>query len=140
MAGGFRFLDHMSDVYVEAYGDTLEEAYAQAGLALFRTLIPEADGVEREMEVKVQGEDLQQLLYNWLEELLIRFELEGIVGTEIEVKKIEKTDTGYLLEAVVKGVNYDPGKHRTGTAVKAPTYALMEIDTEAKRLRYVLDI
>ncbi len=140
MPGGFRFLDHMSDVYVEAYGDTLEEAYAQAGLALFRTLIPEAEGRERELEVKVEGDDLHQLLYNWLEELLLRFELDNIVATEIEVRRIERRNGGYVLEAVVRGVDYDPSRHRTGTAVKAPTYALMEIDTEKNKLRYVLDI
>lgn len=140
MPGGFRFLDHMSDVYVEAYGETLEEAYAQAGMALSRTLIPDAEGVDKEVNVKVRGDDLHQLLYNWLEELLLRFELDGIVATEIEVKRIEETGEGYTLEASVKGVEYNPSRHRTGTAVKAPTYALMEIDVENNRLRYVLDI
>jgi len=140
MPRGYRFLDHMSDVYVEAYGDTLEEAYAQAGVALFRTLIPEAEGVDKEVDVEVRGDDLYQLLYNWLEELLLRFELDGIVATDIEVRRIEETDSGYVLKAVLRGVGYDPSRHRTGTAVKAPTYALMEIDTGNNRLRYVLDI
>ena len=140
MPRGYRFLDHMSDVYVEAYGESLEEAYAQAGLALFRTLVPEAEGAERKVKVTVRGDDLQQLLYNWLEELLIRFELDGLVGTEVEVTRLEKDGEGYVLEATVKGVSYDPAKHRTGTAVKAPTYALMEIDQQGNRVRYVLDI
>jgi SHS2 domain-containing protein len=31
----FRFLEHISDVYVEAVGATLEEAFSQAACALF---------------------------------------------------------------------------------------------------------
>ena len=34
-AGKFEFLEHTADVYVRAYGATMEEAYANAALAMF---------------------------------------------------------------------------------------------------------
>jgi len=136
---GFRQLRHTADIYLEAYGRSLEEAFEQAGLALFRTIIPEADGVERIVEVEASGADLQELLYDWLEKLLHIFEIEMLVGTEVKVVKITKND-GYRLLGRVGGVTYDREKHKTGTAVKSPTYALMEVDAENKVVRFVLDI
>ena len=142
MPRGYRFLEHMSDVYVEAYGDSLEEAFAQAGLALFRTIIPEAEGSDRSVEVEAEGDDLHQLLYNWLEKLLLVFEMEQLVGTDVVVEAIERAGGGYRVRGRVIGVDYDPAKHKTGTAVKSPTYWRMEIQQGGTGavLRYVLDI
>ncbi|MEM1945278.1 MAG: archease [Nitrososphaerota archaeon] len=136
---GFRQLPHMSDIRIEAWGPTLEKAFEQAGLALYRTIIPEAEGVERRVEVSAEGADPQELLYDWLEKLLHVFELDQLVGTEVRVKKIVKNEC-YRIEGEVGGVTYDRRKHKTGTAVKSPTYAFMEIDGEKNVLRFLLDI
>ncbi|MCS6770179.1 MAG: archease [Candidatus Caldarchaeum sp.] len=136
---GFRQLRHTADIYLEAYGQTLEQAFEQAGLALFRTLIPEAEGAEKTVRVEASGADLHELLYDWLEKLLHVFELSQLVGTEVRVFKISRNSV-YTLEGEVVGVQYSREKHRTGTAVKSPTYALMEVDTEKNIVRFVLDI
>ncbi len=136
---GYRQLKHTADIYIEAYGSSLEEAFEQAGLALFRTIIPKAEGAETWTNVEAQGADLHELLYDWLEKLLHLFEINQIVGTTIKVKKIARNNN-YRVEGVVGCVAYDRSKHKTGTAVKSPTYALMEIDTEKNIVRYVLDI
>jgi SHS2 domain-containing protein len=39
VAGGYRFLDHMTDAIIEAYGSTLEEAFENAAKALCDTMI-----------------------------------------------------------------------------------------------------
>jgi hypothetical protein len=39
LAGGYRFLDHMTDAVIEAYGTTLEEAFENAAKALCDTMI-----------------------------------------------------------------------------------------------------
>ncbi|MGI0036609.1 MAG: archease, partial [Nitrososphaera sp.] len=38
MGVGYRFLDHMTDALIEAYGSTLEEAFENAGKALSDTM------------------------------------------------------------------------------------------------------
>ncbi|MEM2052438.1 MAG: archease, partial [Candidatus Caldarchaeum sp.] len=86
-----------------------------------------------------EGADLHELLYDWLEKLLHVFELNQLVGTEVKVRKITRNNL-YRLEGEVSGVVYDRTKHRTGTAVKSPTYALMEVDNEKNVVRFVLDI
>ena len=35
---GFRFLEHTADIYVEAHGKTLEEAFEEAALAMFESM------------------------------------------------------------------------------------------------------
>lgn len=136
---GFRQLRHTADIYLEAYGSSLEEVFEQAGLALFKTIIQNAEEKKVSAKVMARGADLQELLYDWLEKLLHLFEIQQIIGTAVKVQRITKNDE-YLLEAEVWGEVYDRSKHVTGTAVKSPTYALMEIDTEKNVARFVLDI
>lgn len=139
---GRRFLEHMSDVYVEAYGRTLEEAFEEAGLALF-DVISDTRLVRQELSVDVEadGFDKESLLYNWLERLLLLFELDGFLASRIEVQSIEGTDGGFVMKARVYGEKFDPRRHKHGIGVKSVTYALMEIEEgELKRLRFVLDI
>ncbi|MDJ0271948.1 MAG: archease [Candidatus Caldarchaeum sp.] len=136
---GFHQLPHMADIYIEAYGSSLEEAFEQAGLALFKTLVLNASEKTVSVTVEARGQDLMELLYDWLEKLLHKFEIDNIVATEIKVNKITK-NSEYRLEATLWGEPYNREKHQTGTAVKSPTYALMEIDTEKNTVRFVLDI
>ena len=66
--GGFRFLEHMSDAFIEAWGDSFEEAYVEAAKAFYE-LVSSMSGVEARVErvVEAEGRDLQELLYDMLE-------------------------------------------------------------------------
>jgi len=139
---GRRFLEHMSDVYVEAYGPTMEDAFREAGLALFDVISDTKDvNPKLEREVYAEGFDMHSLLYNWLEQLLLLFELEGFLASSIEVHAIEKSDDVFRIRATVKGEKFDPSRHKHGIGIKSVTYALMEvIDEDVKKVRFVLDI
>lgn len=139
---GRRFLDHMSDVYVEAYGQTMEDAFKEAGLALF-DVISDTKSVKPEMEkeVSAEGFDMYSLLYNWLEQLLLLFELEGFLASDIKVHAIEKSGDVFRIRATVRGEVFDPSRHKHGIGIKSVTYALMEIlEDDLKKVRFVLDI
>ncbi|MDW8076057.1 MAG: archease [Nitrososphaerota archaeon] len=139
---GRRFLEHMSDVYVEAYGQTMEDAFKEAGLAVF-DIISDTKDVKPEVkkEVYAEGFDMYSLLYNWLEQLLLLFELEGFLASDIEVHAIEKSDDAFRIRATVTGEKFNPSRHKHGIGIKSVTYALMEIlEGDVKRVRFVLDI
>lgn len=144
MSRGFRFLEHTGDVYVEAYGETMEEAFAYAAIALYNTLSC-TENVECRIEktVEVVGEDLEALLFEWLQALIALFDIERFIAGKVDVRSIERKEEGsYLLSARLCGEEFDPGRHRVGKHVKAATYWRMEIisgDREAV-LRFVLDI
>lgn len=140
---GRRFLEHMSDVYVEAFGRDLKEAFEEAGLALFETLVRDLSSVspvERRL-VEAEGYDLESLLYNWLEKLLLLFEIERFVGSRIDVEELVE-DEVFKARGVVWGEEFNDAKHQPGTHVKSPTYWLMEVKrgNGSGLVRFVLDI
>lgn len=138
----YTFLEHMVDALIEAHGKNLEEAFESAGLALVDTMV-HIEKVDKKIEdhIKVNGWDLKSLLYNWLEDLLIKVTSEGKVYSSFKVKIREKEGV-YELEAVAKGENLDIGKHEPKTEVKAVTYHMMDIKQDRKgfTLRFLLDL
>ena len=139
----FKFLPHMSDVFIEAYGSTLEEAFENAALAMFEVMT-DTSKVEPSMEesVEADGFDEQSLLYNWLEKLLVLFETRMMLCSKFKVEKIEREGEEYRLKAKVWGEEFDPGKHEQRVGVKAVTYHMMSIEEKDGRwvLRFILDI
>lgn len=139
----FEFLEHTADVYIAAYGTSLAEAFENAALALFETMTDtervrdvEEDGLE------VGAQDEEALLYSWLEELLLRFEVEGKLYSRFKVDSIERTPQGYVLKARMWGEPFDRERHVSKTDVKAVTYHRMEIlrSDAMVTVKYILDI
>jgi len=139
----FRFLEHTADAYVEAYGDSLEEAFENAALAS-TDVMTELEKVEAKNEesFEVEAQDEYALLYSWLEELLLEFELKGKLYSRFEVSGIERTSEGFRLHARAWGENYDSEKHPSKVGIKSVTYHQMEILKEpgSVTVRFILDI
>ncbi len=137
-------LEHTSDAYIEAYGEDLKEAFEEAGKALFAVIIRNINEAKKELKVLVEtdGIDRYSLLYNWLEKLLLLFELEGVVVSSINIKELSADSEPYYIKADVFGEKYDPKRHKSGIHVKSPTYWLMEFGKKdgITFVRFVLDI
>ncbi len=143
MKSGFRFLEHTADAYVEAYGTTLEEAFEHAALAM-TDVMTELEKVEAKNEENFEVEALDEyaLLYSWLEELLLEFELKSKLYSRFEVSSIEKISEGFRLRAKAWGEAYDSEKHPSKVGIKSATYHQMEILKESKSVtvRFILDV
>ncbi|XP_058299264.1 protein archease isoform X3 [Hylobates moloch] len=70
----YEYLDHTADVQLHAWGDTLEEAFEQCAMAMFGYMT-DTGTVEplQTVEVETQGDDLQSLLFHFLDEWLYKF-------------------------------------------------------------------
>ncbi|MBO8174541.1 MAG: archease [Thermococcus sp.] len=120
--------EHTADIGIRGYGRTLEEAFENVAIALFDVMVNVRKVEPKEVrEIEVSGEDLYALLYNFLEELLILHDTEGLVFSDFEVK-IEKTKEGYKLKAKAYGEPLDYEKHEPKEEVKAITYHDMKIE------------
>jgi SHS2 domain-containing protein len=132
----------MVDALIEAHGKNLEEAFESAGMALVDTMV-HIEKVDKKIEdhIRVNGWDLKSLLYNWLEDILIKVTSEGRVYSSFRVK-ISKKDGNYELEAIANGEDLDIVKHEPKTEVKAVTYHMMDIKQNEKgvTLRFLLDL
>ena len=140
----FEFLEHTADLYIAAYGKSLEEAFENAAYATFEGMT-DLDKVQPKLEdtVEVEGYDEQALLYNWLEALLVKFDVNGNLYSRFKIVNIEKTSVGFRLKAKIWGEPFNSEKHLSKVGVKAVTYHLMEILRDAKgaaTVKFILDI
>jgi SHS2 domain-containing protein len=142
-AGKFEFLEHTADVYVRAYGATMEEAYANAASAMFETMTDSNKIAQTQQEtLEVEAEDQYALLYNWLEALLVKFETENILFSKFEITDWKETAETFKFKAKIWGEKFDPKKHPQKVGVKAVTYHLMVVIREPQKvvLEFILDI
>jgi protein archease len=156
---GFRYLDHMTDALIEAYGGTLDEAFENSARGLVDTMFDLSDTMtntnvsslssavdKKEIQFKAQGFDLQNLLYDWLEKVMLVILMEHVILFDFKVKISEKNfdDYHYLLLGTAKSENQNLEKHHYKLEVKAITYHEMEIKEEREKnrvtIRFLLDL
>ena len=141
LAGGYRYLDHMTDAVIEAYGSSLEEAFENAARALNDTMIDLKDvKPDKEYKIEATGSDLHELLFDWLDKVMLLLVADGIVTSEFSVRI--KHDGDYWLESVVKGEKLNLEKHHYKVEIKAVTYHEMQISQEKGQatVRFLLDL
>uniref|UniRef100_A0A2K5P7L4 Protein archease n=1 Tax=Cercocebus atys TaxID=9531 RepID=A0A2K5P7L4_CERAT len=122
----YEYLDHTADVQLHAWGDTLEEAFEQCAMAMFGYMT-DTGTVEplQTVEVEIQGDDLQSLLFHFLDEWLYKFSAdEFFIPREVKVLK-----------------EFSSSKHPQETEVKAITYSAMQVyDEEKPEVFVIIDI
>jgi SHS2 domain-containing protein len=139
----FKLLEHTADAYIAAYGKTLEEAFENAALATFEVMT-DTDKVRPTITetLDVTGPDEKALLYNWLESLLVRFDIKENLYATFSVQPIQRKGKSLRLRAVIKGERFDPKRHPQKVGVKAVTYHRMEISRKPSEVtvKFILDI
>ncbi len=142
-SGGYRFLEHVTDALVEAWGETLEEAFSQAGQALFETMLDtKRVNPKANEEIQTIGHDEKELLYNYLEELLLLFEIKQLALGRFVVNSISPNQGEIRLKGKASGEPYDRTRHNGKVEVKGITYHLMEIEKHPGKVtvRFLLDL
>ena len=139
----YKFLPHTTDAYIQSVGATFEEALENAGLALFDTMCNLKSISHKQVDhVEADGADEVELLYDWLETLLLKFELEGKVYSKFQVD-LTKAGSGALhINAKAYGEKYNRQVHDSKVEVKAVTYHRMEVAREGNSVivRFLLDL
>lgn len=141
--GKFEFLEHTADILIAAHGRNLEEAFENAALAMFNVMTDTAKVYPSQEDfVEVEAEDEYALLYSWLEALLVKFEVNGMLYSKFQIAGIQDDVDGFKLKASVWGEKFNAEKHPQKVAVKAVTYHRMEIINELEKvtLEFILDI
>jgi len=139
----FEFLEHTADLYIAAYGESIEEAFENAAYATFEGMT-DLKKVQPKLEetVEVEGYDEQALLYNWLEALLVKFDITGNIFSMFKITTIKKTNNTFKLKANIWGEPFNPQKHISKVGIKAITYHQMEImkEHDLVTVKFILDI
>jgi SHS2 domain-containing protein len=133
----FEFIEHTADTGLIAYGKTLAEAFANAAYGMF-SIIAELDAV-KEVEsrrVEIEADDIEGLLFEWLNYFVYLFDVEAILFKRFEIIEFEDTH----LVSVCRGEKYDPSRHHLKTGVKSATYHMLEVDRDKKQVRVIFDV
>jgi len=120
----YELIEHTADVGVKAYGKTIAEAFEHAAKGMFDIITDEStiDPVGQ-YDISLEAPDLEQLLVDWLSQLLFLNDAQNLVFGKFEVNL-----TGTHLSAHVFGEKYDTKKHRMGVEIKAVTYHMLQVN------------
>ena|SRR5579884_2196382 len=119
------FFEHTADLGLRVRAADLETLFAEAATALFEAVVDNLESVRplRSVAVRVAGTELEYLLFDWLKELLYRFDAERLLFSRFAVRL---TPEG--LEGTAEGEELDPQRHELGHEVKAITYHGLRVE------------
>jgi len=125
----FEYLDHTADIIVHAKGKDLKEAFEQAALGFYQ-VITNLEQITPKEEIKftIESEDIQSLLYDFIDQLIFLIDTKYFISNSIEVLKLEHiNEEKYFLDVKLHVEEFQIGKHEQKTEVKAMTYSFMKI-------------
>lgn len=115
----YELFEHTADLGLRVRAADLDGLFVDAARGLFATIVtppPQGSPHER-LEFQIDGESLQYLLFDWLNELLFTFDTRRLLlgGFEAHVD-------GVNLRGAAGGWSFDQERYRLLHEVKAITY------------------
>jgi SHS2 domain-containing protein len=122
----YELIDHTADIGVKAYGKNLAEAFENVAKAMF-DIITDKSEIENigQYDIKLEAPNLEQLLVDWLSELLYLHSAQNLVFGFFKIIDFDEKKT--RLHARVFGEKLNISKHKIGAEVKAVTYHMLEV-------------
>ena len=120
----YETFDHTADVGLRVRAASLDMLFSEAARGLFSLLVENIDDIRttRQETMCLEGAALDYLLFDWLSELLFRFETEHLLFAQFTVSVTAKG-----LSAVARGESIDSSRHRLRHEIKAITYHQLDV-------------
>jgi len=123
----FEFFDHTADIGVRVYGNSLAELFENAACAMYEALgrlhKPESN---RQKSLKLEAESAEDLLHDWLADLLYEIEVNHILYDGFEIHEL----TPLHLAATLRGGPIDFTRSQTNEEIKAVTYHQLGVESQ----------
>lgn len=121
----FETFDHTADLGLRIRSPNFDTLFVESATALFSIIVEDLSTVRPTVEVQVnlEAEERDYLLFDWLKELLYRFDGEHLLFSTFEVNVSEK---GLLGKAW--GEPMDRSRHELSHEVKAITYHAFKVE------------
>lgn len=130
MKTSYEIIDHTADVGVKAFGKNLSECFENVARGMF-DIITDKSEVENvgQYDFILEADDLEQLLVDWLSELLFLHSSKNLVFGffKVDVDEKNKKMTGRVF-----GEPFSISKHKAGAEIKAVTYHMLEVKKAKK--------
>ncbi|NQT95699.1 MAG: archease [Candidatus Omnitrophica bacterium] len=120
----YEFLEHTADIGIRVWGDSFKELFIHSAKAMYE-LIADINLVKPEssFEVRVEAKDRDELLRNWLSELLYYFNVKEILLTDFVITELDDTH----IISTASGEKIDPDRHNLKREIKAVTFHNLNI-------------
>jgi SHS2 domain-containing protein len=115
----YDLFEHTADLGLRVRAADLDTLFAEAAACLFSAIVENPADIRPETPVtfELAGDDREFLLFDWLKELLYRFDGEHLLFGRFEVRVTDRGLTG-----TARGEPLDPTRHVLLHEVKAITY------------------
>ena len=125
--GCFEYFDHTADMGMRAEGKDLAELFTSSALGMFNLIVPlEQFKAQDALDVLLEAENVEELLWKWLRELHYLFSTQKLVFKEFEFKELNEK----RVWATCWGECFDPEKHQSEREVKAVTHHQFRVEKD----------
>jgi SHS2 domain-containing protein len=124
----YETFEHTADIGIRARAENLNELFADAARGLLSVLVanPESIRPTETTQFRIAGERYDDLLFDWLAELLFVVVTRRVVFADFDVRV---GPSG--LEATARGEPIDPQRHQLDVEIKAITYHGLKVEQTA---------
>jgi SHS2 domain-containing protein len=137
----YEVIDHTADVGIRAFGKDMNNAFENAALGMF-SIITDLDKVHAvgEFSIKSEALDIEQLLVDWLSELLYLHAAFSVIFSRFTVN-IQNKGGKWQIEGTAIGEELNLEKHPYYTEIKAVTHHILKVeDADVCRVQVLFDI
>jgi len=131
----FEILEHTADIGIAAYGKTKREVFVNTARGMFEIIAGDTKNLKENFcdKIKLEADNLEGLLFAWLNELLYISETKLVILNKFEIKDLSNNK----ISAEVKGTKINRLECKIIREIKAVTYHRLEIkkDEESGRWR-----
>ena len=113
----YRITKHQSELAVSVGGSSQADLFANSALTLFDVMVTDVGKIEctESIPLEVEGTDRDDLMVNWVRELLYLYQGSGYLLKEFLIREVKDT----LVKADVRGEKIDPDRHEIQQEIAA---------------------
>ena len=113
----YRITKHQSELAVRVVGNSQADLFANSALTLFDVMVTDVQKIDckESIPLEVEGTDRDDLMVNWVRELLYLYQGSGYLLKEFLIREVKDT----LVKADVRGEKIYPDRHEIQQEIAA---------------------
>lgn len=121
----YRLNKRQSEIAVKVVGNSQADLFANSAFALFDVMVEmQAIEARERLPLEVEGSDRDDLMVNWVRELLYLYQGSGYVLREFQIREVKDT----VVKAEVAGEKIDPDRHEIKQEIASVAFHKSRMD------------
>jgi SHS2 domain-containing protein len=125
LSGGYKPVEHTSDIGIKVWGSSVKELFEEAAKGMIAQMYEPVSVQEKDIfKLKLEAESIEELLLQWLKEILFLIESDGYLFCRFQIEKdnfaLRNAKTAQIY-ASLHGEKKDSTRHDICIEIKAVT-------------------